>query len=318
MDRLLLTRDLAERGFSPDEIRRMLARGEIARVRRGAYLQLRNERQAAADPHDLRTPHLQLIVGTEAQLHPRAVLSHGSAAAVWGLPLFRDMVGQVHLTRDRRGGGVRRSTVFVHGSPLRAEDRVLVEGHVVTSLARTAVDLARTLSFDKAVAVADSAVALGADQLALAECLEQARRWYGCPAARRVISFADGRSESVGESFSRVRLHDLGLAPSTLQFEVFDENGRLVGVTDFAWPEHRTLGEFDGAVKYGALRRPGESPEDAVLREKRREDALRDQGWEIARWGWEHLRTPEIIAARVRRAFDRASRTTRVARTGSK
>lgn len=308
MDSLVLTRDLAQRGFSPDEIRRMLARGEVARVRRGAYLQLRNERQADADPHDLRTPHLHLIAGTEAQLHPRAVLSHGSAAAVWNLPLFRDMVGQVHLTRDRRGGGVRRSTVFVHGSPLRAEDRTIVEGHAVTSLARTAVDLARTLSFDKAVAVADAAVAMGADPVALGECLEQARRWYGCPAARRVIAFADGRSESVGESFSRLRLHDLGLAPPTLQFEVFDEHGYLVGITDFAWPERRTLGEFDGVVKYGALRRPGETAEEAVLREKRREDALRDQGWEIARWGWEHLRTPEVIAGRVRRAFARAER----------
>ena len=33
-----------------------------------------------------------------------------------------------------------------------------------------------------------------------------AGRWHGAPQARRVIAFADGRSESVGESFSRIRL----------------------------------------------------------------------------------------------------------------
>ncbi|MDN5763543.1 MAG: hypothetical protein L0H41_14670, partial [Microlunatus sp.] len=127
------------------------------------------------------------------------------------------------------------------------------------------------------------------------------------PQARRAVAFGDARSESVGESYSRVRLHDLGLPAPTLQLEVFDRNGYLIGRADFGWQEHRTLGEFDGRTKYGGLRRPGESPEDVVHREKLREDALRDQGWEIARWDSDDLRRPEVIAGRLRRAFDRAA-----------
>ena len=91
-----------------------------------------------------------------------------------------------------------------------------------------------------------------------------------------------------------------------LQYEVFDDNGYLIGRCDFAWPERRTLGEFDGRMKYGRLRRPGETVEEAVHREKLREDALRDQGWQMARWVWDDLRSPQVIADRIRRAFARA------------
>jgi predicted transcriptional regulator of viral defense system len=305
MDGYLLTRDLTQRGFTNSEIRRMVSRGELARLRRGAYVtdQLLT---AAIDPYDLRTPHRRLIEATADQLHPRAAISHGSAAAVLGLPLFTPMVEHVHVTRDRRGGGVRRPVVWVHGSPLREEDRMVVDGLVVTSLARTAVDVARTVSYNRAVAVADQAMAAGADPGELAEALGQARRWHGCGQARRVVAFADGRSESVGESFSRVTMAELGLPVPVLQLEVFDDNGYLLGRGDFGWPERRTLGEFDGRVKYRKLLRPGEAAEDAVYREKLREDALRDQGWQMARWGWDDIKTPQVIADRVLRAFARA------------
>ena len=306
MDDYLLTRDLNTQGFTSGEIRRMVRRGELARIRRGAYVRDGPDEAAAADPYDLRPSHRRLLEATASQLHPRATISHGSAGAVHGLPLFSGMVQHVHITRDRRGGGARRPVVWVHGSPLREEDRVIVDGLVVTSLSRTAVDLARTVTYDQGVAVADRALASGASAGELAESVEQARRWRGCLQARRVVAFADGRSESVGESFSRIRMRTLGLPDPVLQFEVVDANGYLVGRSDFAWPERRTLGEFDGRIKYGRLRRPGETVEDAVHREKLREDALRDQGWEVARWVWDDLRRPQVIADRVLRAFARA------------
>ena len=284
MDDFLLTRDLSQQGFSSSEIRRMVRRGELARIRRGAYVADGAGRSADLDPYDLRTPHRRLIDATVSQLHPRAAISHGSAAAVLGLPLFTGMVDHVHLTRDRRGGGVRRPVVWVHGSPLREQDRVVADGLVITSLARTAVDLARTLPYDQAVAVADGSLRAGADLGDLAECLEQAQRWHGSGQARRAIAVADGRSESVGESFSRIRISSAGLPEPVLQLEVFDDRGALIGRCDFAWPAHRTLGEFDGRIKYGRLRRPGETVEDAVHREKLREDALRDHGWQVVRW----------------------------------
>lgn len=303
MDDYLLTKDLVRRGFSVSEIRQMVRRGELSRIRRGAYTTAGLD---ALDPYELRVPHRRLIEATLDQLHPRAVISHGSAAAVLGLPLFASMVDHVHVTRDRRGGGVRRQLVWVHGSPVRDEERSVVDGLVVTSVARTVVDVARTVSFDRAVAVADQGLAVGAPKEELSACLELARRWHGCGQARRAVAFADGRSESVGESISRVRLNDLGLPPPVLQLEVFDDNGYLLARGDFGWPERKTLGEFDGKVKYGKLVRPGQTPEQVVYAEKLREDALRDDGWQIARWGWDDLRTPRVIEDRILRAFARA------------
>jgi hypothetical protein len=52
-------------------------------------------------------------------------------------------------------------------------------------------------------------------------------------------------------------------------------------------------------------RRPG-SRSDVLFKEKRREDALRDLGWQIVRWLWADLYRPGVIRDRVLRAFARA------------
>jgi hypothetical protein len=82
----------------------------------------------------------------------------------------------------------------------------------------------------------------------------------------------------------------------------------LVARADFGWELERTLGEFDGKVKYGRLRRPGEEPEDAVFREKVREDRIRDLGFEVVRWTWSDLKQPQVLADRLQRAFARGMR----------
>ncbi len=75
-----------------------------------------------------------------------------------------------------------------------------------------------------------------------------------------------------------------------LQFHVYDELGNLVGITDFAWPRYRLLGEFDGKIKYGRLLKPGQSPGEVVTDEKNREDRLREvTGWSMIRFTWSDL-----------------------------
>jgi hypothetical protein len=193
-------------------------------------------------------------------------------------------------------------------APLPPDEVVVVDGLAVTSLPRTVIDLARTLPFADAVAAADAALRLGVHPVLLAETLQRASGRPGVAAARRVVAFADGRSESAGESHSRVMLHRIGLPPSTLQLSVVDSSGRLVGRCDFGWEQQRTLGEFDGRVKYGRLLRPGEPAADVVYREKCREDALRDEGWQMVRWGSADLQHEQVVAARLRRAFRRGTR----------
>ena len=294
--RPLLTRDLTRSGWSATELARLDRTGELVHLRRGAWL--------TSAPVDDAARHRQLVKATLA-LTADGVVSHGSAAAVHRLPTFGPLP-QVHLTRPD-GRGKRRGYVHLHAAPLDPSEVVVVDGVAVTGLARTVVDLARSLPFAEAVATGDAALRIGLSPADLQDALDRARRHPGVGAARRVAAFLDGRSETVGESFSRVLLHRLGLAPTTLQLEVFDGD-RLVGRSDFGWEDRRTLGEFDGRVKYGRVLRPDQRLEDVLWGEKQREDALRDLGWQMARWTWWHLEHERVLEQRIQRALERGSR----------
>jgi hypothetical protein len=43
-----------------------------------------------------------------------------------------------------------------------------------------------------------------------------------------------------------------------------------------------------------------------VIREKLREDRLRDEGVAVVRWVWDDFKHPEALRARIRRALARA------------
>lgn len=65
-------------------------------------------------------------------------------------------------------------------------------------------------------------------------------------------------------------------------------------------------GEFDGRGKYDELAAPGQSPADVVRREKRRQEAIEDEGWVVVRWGWDEVREPRLLRTKLLRAFARA------------
>jgi hypothetical protein len=82
---------------------------------------------------------------------------------------------------------------------------------------------------------------------------------------------------------------------------------------DFAWPEYGVFVEFDGKVKYGQPWNADEDVVDVVLREKRREDEIRElTGWLCVRVTWADLAQPAPLVARLQEAFARAARLRRV------
>jgi hypothetical protein len=301
MNDIVLTRTLRNQGYDGRDLRRMKRDGGLIPVRRGAYIRDRPAERTCADEHR------ELILATMPQLHDGAVVSHASAAVLHGLPTWPQAIDRVHVTRNRSSGGNRRSIVQVHAAPL-PDDQVTVIGSLtVTSLARTVLDLCRTVPIEQAVAAGDRALASGLVREVLEDCLAQMTRWPGVRQARRAITLFDSRSESPGESLSRIRLLEDGLPAPDLQQDIFDESGHFVARVDFCWKEQRTIGEFDGKIKYGRLSKPGQSLEDAIFAEKLREDALRDLGWQIVRWIWADLYRRGVIRDRVLRAFGRAS-----------
>jgi hypothetical protein len=119
---------------------------------------------------------------------------------------------------------------------------------------------------------------------------------------------ADGKADGPGESRGRWLFRASGLPAPILQYEVLRADGTIVGVSDWAWREYGLLGEFDGRVKYGRLLKPGESAGDAVFREKRREDELREvTGWPMFRLIWSDYDRPVATIDRIRRLIQRAA-----------
>jgi len=116
----------------------------------------------------------------------------------------------------------------------------------------------------------------------------------------RAVAMADGRSESPGESWSRLVFAGLALPAPELQAEIRDAGGRLLGRVDFLFRERRVIVEFDGRVKY-----EGADGRDALFREKRREDALRSLGYQVVRLTWRDLSDPALVSRLVKEAFSR-------------
>lgn len=307
MPDLALRRDLLADGVVDKELRRLRAAGQLAVVRPGAFV-------AADDPRlsDPDERHKLAVRAAVPHLAAGSVVSHVSAAVLHGLPVWDVDLRRVHVTRDRRSGGRRSRHVHVHAARLDSDEIVGIDGVQVTSVARTLADLARTVGFEQAVVLADAALfrhLLCPDDLAAA--VERAANRSGNPQARRVAAFADRGGESPGESRSRVAMHRAGIPVPVLQHEIRSSGGVVLGRVDFWWPEFRTVGEFDGAVKYGRFLRPGQSPGDAVFAEKRREDRIRDEDHRVTRWTWDELTPFDPVAARLRHAFgwrDRSAR----------
>jgi hypothetical protein len=302
MSDVRLTRDLLALGYTHNELAHQSRSGELDHLRRGAYCSVI---EADSDP---APRHLRLVEATVRLTAADAVVSHASAAVVHGLPVLTGSLGRVQLTRPGLSGGKDRGGRHLYMSRLNDSEVTEVHGIRTTSLARTVVDVARSLPFASAVVTGDAALRLGLTREDLEECLGRSARRPGMAQARRVAAFLDARSESPGESVSRVVLHTAGVPTPELQFHVNDARGRHLGRTDFGWLGLRTVGEFDGRIKYGRLLRPGETIADVIYAEKLREDAMRDLGWQVVRWCWPELGTPHLIVDRLRRAFARASR----------
>ncbi len=299
--------DRARAGLTDAALKQLFSAGTITRIRRGSYVDA-----ATTANLELVERHTLAVRAALADQRDRPVVSHLSAVVAWGLPIWRMDLGTVHLTRQRRSAGRRTSTLHVHTAPLEPTDVVELDGVPLTSAARTIFDVACQLPFEQAVVLADAALHAG---LVTPEQLRQQLttgfgRW-GRANAALAFDFADGRSESVGESRSRVGMYRAGLPVPNLQCTIRRADGRVVGRPDFDWAPVPLLGEFDGLHKYDRYVRDGETSADVVVREKLREDALRELGFLLVRWIWAELDDPAQLYRRISAALARAAKLAR-------
>jgi hypothetical protein len=308
-DALILTREIDTAGERTDFYARV-HRGEFVALRRGVYMT--RERWGSLDLDEQYRARVQANV---AFADRPVVISHISAASLWRLPLIGRQPRSVHMVGELTTGGRSTSALAYH-----ADDRppavAMIDGILVTSLARTVVDVARSCDLAESVAIADVAlhrslvpvddvprVLIGIEDLRAEVALLPIP--LGTAKARRVVEFADARADRPGESISRVNIHRARLTAPELQARLRGASGRVWHV-DFWWPAFNLIGEFDGKAKYTDekyLR--GRTPAQVLYDEKIREDDLRAARHGFARWPWEvaisvpRLRA-HLIAAGVR------------------
>jgi len=113
-----------------------------------------------------------------------------------------------------------------------------------------------------------------------------------------VVEYARAKVESPLESLARGVVVLAGLPEPTPQVWVRTREGDFrVDLLDEA---NKVIIEADGKVKYASA--------DDLWREKRREDALRDSGFEVVRFTFADYHRQDVWLDGYRRAVNRASR----------
>lgn len=295
-------------GVSNTMIQTRIRRGELRRLRHGVYLAV------SVWPSDL-TSQQQILARAEVVANPNAVISHHSAALIWGIPnpvfaRWEELPVTVTLPPGAGHGVVRWPAVhLVARLPVDdvARDQV---GYPLTSLARTAIDLVAGMSLPPALGILDASARLicasyvpqprrsdySNPRLADAarSAMQEVATRLGRRAVLELIAEVDPARESVAESLSAGHFKLAGVPEPRYQMRIETPLG--VFYPDCYWLEANLIGECDGAVKY--------RDQNALLAEKEREQALRDQGFQIVRWSArEIIGQPNLVVDRVGRAL---------------
>lgn len=287
---LILTRDLASLGLNTRQLPSAVKAGTLVRIRQGVYIDAAEWK--ALRPWDQYRVRIQ--AAAETCVSP-TVFSHHSAACSWGIPTINRRQ-PIHALTTYRGGGRSRAGIrrhLVEDREMESEER---DGLLVTSRAQTVTDIAAFVPFAEALVPLDHVLKpdsrLGLAALTKGDLLDAVTARFTPAAQRRVrlaIDFADPLSGSAGESYSRGLIRLAGFAAPVLQYEVRNSTGP-VAWSDFYWEESRTVGEFDGFVKYGeAEYLKGRTPGRVVVDEKIREDNIRATRRHVVRWIWADL-----------------------------
>jgi hypothetical protein len=296
---VFLRKEAIALGYDDYDIARRVADHSWHRVRWGAYTS--GDRWRSLD----EAGRFRLLnAAAYRQARAEVALSHISAVAEHGAPLWGLDLSLVHLTRVDGRAGRKESGVQQHQGLLPLEDTVEIDGRLVTSPTRAALELTTVADTEACLCVIDNLVNRGltsVDELR-ARYAQSMHFWPNTLKTDLVLRLVDGLSQSVGETRCRYLCWRHGLPAPTSQHAVRDESGAIIAYVDLAWPAHGVFLEFDGRVKYERYLREGESVTDAVLREKHREERICElTGWRCIRVTWSDLERPELLVARLRR-----------------
>jgi very-short-patch-repair endonuclease len=217
-----------------------------------------------------------------------AVISHASAAAVWGISEHRpDPVEITLIGRQARP----RPGIDIHYASLDRRDVTTRHQLAVTSPARTIIDLARTLTASQLDPFLDAVLIRRlATEDSIRQTLERTPDNHSGAAIVRACLGHTGLTRSEAERRLRALLKAAEL-PQPLV------NQYLAGLlVDFYWPEAGLVLEVDGFRFHGSRA--------AFERDRRRDQRLAAAGFQVIRITWRQLEEePMAVLARLAQAL---------------
>jgi hypothetical protein len=291
-----LRRQLIAQGWTDRDIAYAVRSGELHKVRYGAYV--RSEIVAGLDAVGHMRVRSRAVLRTA---HATSVLTNHNALAEHGVPLWGVDLTETHLTRTDGKSGRREAGIVHHRARLGDGDWRPVHGIPVMDPARAALEVILTNSPEVGLIAACGVLSRGLSSpenlWAAAAAVE---RWPNSLNARLVLARADAGLTNVAEARAWHLFHEQRIHRPEPQVPVLDEHGEIVGIVDFLWRERGVFLEFDGKIKYTKFRRPGESLDAYLMREKRREERIcLLTGWTCIRITWADLESPVRTARRI-------------------
>ena len=223
---------------------------------------------------------------------PDAVLSHWSAAALWGIrPNSRSVIDVTDPVKSRSWDGIRR-----HHKALPADEVMAQKGIPVTTVPRTIFDLAAFEPVEVVKAMLREAEFRELhDRLSLWDLVE---RYPGRRGIRRVKAALEAlKDEPLDEYKSRfeerfapfLTRHHLPRA----RFNQWNLAGDRRFQVDCLWPDQRQIVELDGWE--------GHKTRAAFREDRARDRRLRVAGYGVTRLTWNQLEDePEAVASDLR------------------
>ena len=291
------TRQLLNAGLETRTIAAGVRLGVIHRLRRGVYIPM--HRWQGSKPWE---QDKLVLAGHIAASDGRLVYSHFSAARLHRLDVWNSS-RLIHAGAPYRPSHSNAAAeVVLHALDLGPDEVVqrMIPGVGLarfTNLQRTVLECAKTAPFAQAVVIGDSALHAGLDPLELDVALDRLRGSRGIGRARKAIRAMNGLSESVGETRTRLIVAELSIDQPELQVKLYP--GGKEYRADFVWRGIKLILEFDGNTKYFDFG----PTEEALVDERERENALIEDGWRIIRVKWKDLNSPEMLKARIMKAY---------------
>lgn len=235
--------------------------------------------------HDTRLK----LLAVARRMPARYAFSGPTAAWILGLDMSPEPV-EVTIGRDvpvRARAGVR-----LRRAALPEADAITRHGFRTTSALRTVCDLGSRADLVESVVAID--MALRARLVGLSELMHRVQTragQKGIKRLRRAVRLADPRSESPMETRLRLELIRARLPHPSVQVELHDAAGQIIGRADLYYPDRRLVIEYDG-----------ENHKDRLAADLRRQNALVNAGYHLLRFTVADLRISGSAAAQVRRA----------------